>query len=81
MSTSDFEPKRINRLASAKYFNETLYFASNASATIPAARGAAAEVPVWSMVHWSFKSVVAYKHEISNWDYPNQVDVPTIFWS
>lgn len=34
------------------------YFASKANAKMPAAKGAAAEVPEWSMVHLSCKSVV-----------------------
>lgn len=37
------------------------YFASSTNATIPAASGAEAEVPVWLVVHWLFRSVVACK--------------------
>jgi len=37
------------------------YFTSRASALIPAARGAEAEVPVCLMVHVFLRSVVAYE--------------------
>lgn len=43
--------------------NQFAYFASRTRATMPAARGAAADVPVWSSVHASLSSVVACKQD------------------
>jgi len=41
------------------------YFASSARAQIPAARGADAEVPVWSSVHWLCMSVVSCSNHVT----------------
>lgn len=35
------------------------YLASNANANTPAASGAAADVPLWVVVHFPYRSVVA----------------------
>lgn len=40
---------------------EYTHLASRASANTPAASGAAADVPLWVVVHFPYKSVVACK--------------------
>lgn len=45
------------------------YLASRSRATSPAASGAEAEVPVWLLVHWLWRSVVIWNSKM--WDISN----------
>jgi hypothetical protein len=57
--------KIVSEIVSKKNYLQLTYFASSAKAKTPAASGAAADVPECVVVHFPYKSVVAYESNLS----------------